>query len=278
MKSLSSQALEVIGKNWGVSSQTREGKLQGVARFAEFVEQKFGLENLQNLKPGHVQAYAKSLQGQVSPRTGANYMSYVRDVCGAIGKPAICERENAAYGFGGVARQNPQQLNVEKVAEIRNTLSERADAGDRVAMMMLATADMRENFGLRHQEALMSHKVILINDKPFLVVEGAKGGRPRSIEVKTQGQRDALQRVAETANRLGNGNGRVIPPELTLKQARGAESRAWHQLGGTRSAKASMHISRHDYVQRAKASGATTEKINQDIGHGDGRSIGSYTQ
>lgn len=258
MKSLASQALEVVGKNWGVSKGTREAKLQTIGRFAKFVQQKFGLERIENLKPGHVQAYADNLREQnISARTGANYMAYVRDLCQAIGKGGIVAKDNAAYGFGGVSRQNPLNVNHGKITEIRAHLEAKATSGDRFAMMMSASAAMRDAFGLRQKEALMSATVKTWDGKQYLLVLGAKGGRPREVEIRTQAQRDAIDRVSETAKSLGNANGRPIPPELNLKDAMKAESAKWHKLGGTRAAKANMHAQRHAYAQRRLEEGAS---------------------
>ena len=97
MKPLASQALEVVGKNWGVSKGTREAKLQTMGRFAEFVQHTFGLERVENLKPKHVQAYAASLHEQgVSARTGR---------CGGArdGEPAA-ERPGTGRRGDGLAR------------------------------------------------------------------------------------------------------------------------------------------------------------------------------
>jgi site-specific recombinase XerD len=278
MKSLASQALETVGKQWKGASITREAKLQAIKRFANYVEKTFGLQDIKNLKPGHIESYAKSIHGQVSPRTGANYMAYVRDVCQTIGKPGICARDNAFYGFGGVPRQNPQELNTEKVSEIRATLGVRAAAGDHLAMMMSAAADMREQFGLRHKEALMSNKIEMRDGKPHLVVEQAKCGRPRVCEIKTAEQREALAKVAETAGLLENGNGRIIPTNMSLKSALIKESKEWNKLGGTKAEKASMHLARHNYAQKRLAEGATKAEVNRDLGHGDKRSLGSYSK
>lgn len=279
MKSLRSQALERLGKNWNISSGTREAKLQTISRFVDFVQHKFGLERIENLKPGHIQAYAQSLHEQnVSPRTGANYMAYVRDLCQAIGKGGIVAKDNGTYGFGGVARQNPLSVNLEKITEIRAVLEAKAIAGDRLAMMMSASAAMRDAFGLRQKEALMSKTVIVRDGQKYLEVKGAKGGRPREVPIRNQRQINALERIAATANNLGNGNGRPIPPELSLKEAMKAESKEWHQLGGTREAQANMHAQRHAYAQERLAEGATKPEVNQELGHGDHRSLGSYVQ
>lgn len=279
MKSLASQALEVVGKNWGVSKGTREAKLQTIGRFAEFVQHTFGLERVENLKPKHVQAYADSLNEQgVSARTGANYMAYVRDLCQAIGKGGIVAKDNAAYGFGGVSRQNPLEVNHGKISEIRTHLETKAANENRLAMMMSASAAMRDAFGLRQKEALMSAKVKTWDGKQYLQVEGAKGGRPREVEIRTQAQRDAIDRVYETAKSLGNANGRPIPPEYNLKDAMKAESKEWHELGGTRAVKANMHAQRHAYAQRRLAEGASKAQVNRELGHGDHRSLGSYAK
>lgn len=277
MKSLASQALEKLGKNWSVGSETREAKLQTVKRFAVFVESKFGLERIENLKPGHIAAYVSSLHEQgIDPRTGANYMSHVRDLCQAIGKGGIVAKDNAAYGFGGVSRQNPLHLNVDKVNEIRSLLEAKAASGDRIAVMMSANAAMRDAFGLRQKEAMLSHQVVLKEGRMHLVVEGAKGGRPREIPVRNQKQINALDQQKGAAAALGNANERSIPPELSLKVAMKEESKIWHKLGGTRVVKANMHAQRHAYAQERLHQGASKAEINREMGHGDHRSLGSY--
>lgn len=277
MKPLSCQALERVGKNWKVSSGTREAKLQTIKRFCNFVQQKFGLQRIEHLKPGHVQAYATSLHEQnISARTGANYMAYVRDLCQAIGKGGIVSQDNAAYGFGGVTRQNPITTNVDKVDEIRSQLVARAATGERLAMMMSATAAMREAFGLRQKEALLSCRVIIKDGRACLDIKGAKGGKSREVPIRDQMQLSALEKLEATAKALGNANGRPIPPEMSLKAAMQAESKEWHAMGGTRAAKANMHALRHAYTQERLAEGATKAEVNRELGHGDQRSLGAY--
>jgi len=278
-KSLATQALEKVGKDWSVSKETREARLQGIKRFAKFVQKTYGLQNIQHLKPGHVQAYAKSLRDEgINARTGANYMAHVRDICNAIGKGGIVNKDNAAYGFGGVTRQHPIKENLTKVGEIRAALEAKAAAGDRTAKMMVATAAMRQAFGLRQKEAQISHRVVMVDGKPHLLVEGAKGGLVRANEVRTDLQWEALALSARTAKELGNRNGRPIPPEFTLKQSMQNESRAWNEAGGTREDKANMHASRHTYAQTRLAEGATREQVNKELGHGEQRSLGSYAE
>ncbi|MDA8414950.1 MAG: integrase domain-containing protein [Desulfobacteraceae bacterium] len=277
MKPLSVQALERVGKNWSVGKGTREAKLQTIKRFCQFAQKQFGLQRIENLKPGHVQAYAQSLHDQkLDSRTGANYMSHVRDLCQAIGKGGIVATDNAAYGFGGASRQNPMNVNCDKIAEIRLQLDAKAAAGDRVALMMSATAGMRDAFGLRQEEAMLSCRVVMRDGKPHLDVQGAKGGKPREVPVRNDKQVTALDKLAATAKALGNAQGRAIPPELSLNTAMNKESKEWNKMGGTRAAKANMHAQRHAYAQERLAEGATKAEVNRELGHGDHRSLGCY--
>lgn len=279
MKPLSSQALERVGKNWKVGSETREAKLQTIKRFCGFVQKQFGLERIENLKPCHIQAYAQSLHDQgINARTGANYMSYVRDLCHALGRQGIIAKDNAAYGFGGAPRQKPLEVNHTKIAEIRSQLEAKAATGDRLAMMMSATAAMRDAFGLRQKEALLSNVIAKHDGKSYLLVNGAKGGRPRKVPIRNERQLNAMVRVAATAEALGNANGRPIPPELNLKAAMQYESKAWHMMGGTRENQANMHAQRHAYAQERLSEGAAKAEINRELGHGDQRSLGHYAK
>ena len=275
-KSLERQALDTMGKNWGKSSDTRLKLLHNVAQFTLFVQNRYHLEKLGNLKPGMIAAYASAMITQgLAPATMANRMTAVREVCAAIGKQGICSRENKTYGIER-DRINPQQVNQGKLDEIRATLRDRASTGDRVATMMLAADSLRGAFGLRAKESLLSKDVTEKAGKLLLVVEGAKGGRPRELEVRTKEQLKAVQLVAETAKVLGSGTGRIIPPEMSLRQAYDTQRNEWRALGGTRASSANMHGERHAHARGMAADGATRGEIMLDLGHGEDRSPASY--
>jgi site-specific recombinase XerC len=276
MKNLQTQALEKIGKNWGVSSGTRE-KLLGCTRdFARFIDKTYHLERIENLKPRMIEAYVSKMKEEgLAPSTMANRMTAVREVCAAVGKQGICAKMNAAYGIER-DRINPQLVDQSKIQAIRDKLVQRSAAGDRIAKMMVAADALRREFGLRAKESLMSKDVSTKAGKAFLQVEGAKGGRPRELEVKTDGQMRAVKLVLETAKQLGSGTGRIIPPELTLKQAYDAQRNEWRSLGGTRANSANMHGNRHAYARERDAEGATKAEIMSELGHGQDRSPASY--
>ncbi len=276
MKSLATQAVEKIGKNHRVAKLTREGKLQHVKEFARFVESRFGLENIKNLKPGHVKAYAEDLKAKgLSAGTINNRMTAVRDVCKVLGKANIVERNNAAYGVER-DRMHPVLANTDRIDQIRSVLARLAAQGDRIAMMCHAAAELRAAFGLRNKESLMSSKLVDTPRGIILLIEGAKGGRPRELEVKTEAQIRAVQLVSEVSQALGSATGRIIPPELSLKEAYDKQRYLWSKLGGTKESSAHMHAQRHERFQEMNREGASHRDIMREAGHGEDRSPGHY--
>jgi len=273
---LASQALAKIGKNWSKSSLTREKLLSNTREFAQHIAKNFGLERIDNLKPGHIQSYVNSLHYRdLASSTMADKMTAVREIATAIGKQNIVQKTNAAYGIERI-RVNPQPVNHDRLVEVRQAIADRADQGDKVAQMVRGADALRVAFGLRAKESLMSSKVEVKNGKLFLTVDGAKGGRPRELEARTEGQIRAIQLIAETAKALGSTTGRIIPPHMSLKQAYDAQRNLWRECGGTRAAGANMHGERHSYARERDAEGAAKSAIMSELGHGEDRSPSAY--
>jgi len=269
------QALATIGKDWSGASETREAHLQATKDFASFAQDKFALESIKNLKPNHVESYVADMKERgLSNGTMCNRMTAVRELAEAIGKRNIVERENSEYGINRGTRQNPVLQNTEKLNEIRATIAERANAGDRVAMMCHAAAELRDAFGLRAKESLMSSK--LVAGIQSLIVEGAKGGRERILPPMNERQIQAAVQIALVSKALGSGTGRIIPPKMSLKQAYNAQRTLWRELGGTRENRANMHTSRHAVAQEMHATGTPNGEIMERLGHSSDRSPFCY--
>lgn len=276
--SLVSQALSRIGKDWSKSSLTREKLLANTREFTSYVSRTFGLERIDNLKPGHVKSYVESLHArELSASTKADKLTAVREIASSIGKQNIVEKHNAAYGITRI-RINPQAVNHDRLQEVREKISARADQGDRIALMVRAADSLRIAFGLRAKESLMSSKISVRDGRTFLSVEGAKGGRPRELEAITEAQIKAIQLATETARALGSATGRIIPPDMSLKQAYDAQRNLWRECGGTRASGANMHAERHDYARGRDTEGATRSTILSELGHGEDRSISAYLE
>ena len=164
------------------------------------------------------------------------------------------------------------QQNTEQAASIREALEQMAKTGDKVAMMAAAASDMREAFGLRTKESLMSSRV----EGGHLVVEGTKGGRPRVLEIRTEAQITAVSKLQATSEALGSGTGRIIPPDMTLKQAYGAQRDLLHRLGATKANRCNPHASRHNYAQTRVSEGTSKTQVAEELGHGRDEVVGYY--
>jgi site-specific recombinase XerC len=277
MKPLSSQALERIGKNWGVSSATREARLQHTKDFCKFVSKEFALENVKNLKPNHVQSYVQHMKDAgLDNGTMCNRMAAVRTLAEAVGKGNIVAIKNEAYGIARGSRQNPIIANQSEVDRIRTTLTELANTGNRIAMMCHAAAELRDAFGLRSKESLMSSKLVDTPNGVALRIEGAKGGRVRDLRVGNADQLRAVQQLAQVSQALGSATGRIIPPEMSLEKAYNAQRTLWRELGGTKKVAAHMHSARHTTAQTMSAEGYTKGEIMAWLGHGEDRSPFCY--
>lgn len=277
MKPLSSQALDRIGKNWGVSSATREARLQHTKDFCKFVSKKFALENVQNLKPNHVQSYVQHMKDAgLDNGTMCNRMAAVRTLAEAVGKGNIVAVKNKEYGITRGSRQNPIIANQSEVDRIRTTLTELANTGNRIAMMCHAAAELRDAFGLRSKESLMSSKLVDTTNGVALRIEGAKGGRARDLRIGNADQLRAVQQLAQVSQALGSATGRIIPPEMSLEKAYNAQRTLWRELGGTKKVAAHMHSARHTTAQTMNAEGYTKGEIMAWLGHGEDRSPFCY--
>ena len=274
-KPLSVQALEILRRDHKSASETREAHLGAVKGFAKYVDGKFGLENIHNLKPGHVKSYIDCMKNEgLSNGTICNRLAAIRDLAEAINKPNIVARTNTEYEVNRQVRSKPLSENLTKVSEIRSVLEDRSSKGDRVAMMCNTAAQLRAEFGLRAKESLMSSRIA--HGGKFLIVDGAKGGRERILEVRTDAQARAVASVVATSHALGSKTGRIIPPEMSLKAAYNAQRTLWRELGGTREHGANMHTSRHTTAKNMKANGATNGEIMSHLGHGEQRSPSFY--
>jgi site-specific recombinase XerC len=275
-KNLVQQALERIGKRWDRGKGTRLKSLGNTKEIARFLEQRYGLEKIENMKPHMVLAYIQDVQDRgLSASALQGKMTAMRELATSIGKQNIVPRENKTVGIERI-RINPQNVDQNKLAEIRGALAERAAAGNRVALMMVAAGSLREAFGLRAKESLMTSKVVIIDGKEHLSVEGAKGGRPRQLPINNETKVNAVKLAQETSKALGSRTGRIIPPEMSLEQAYNAQRNTWRSLGGTRANDANMHGERHLRARQMKQEGAAKKTIMDEIGHGESRSSSAY--
>lgn len=259
-KSLTDQAMEVMGKNWSNSSLTREKNLGNVERLLDRIEAQSGLESLENLKPGHITAAFEQMQAEgLSASTLSGYATAARMVAEGIGKANIVPRDNESLGVSRAGeRYNPIVSDPADRDQVQAALAERY--GEHLAL----AHEMRESFGLRAKESLLSVNVVERDGKQFLQVEGAKGGRDRLVEIHTDRQRAAVAGVQ--AHLAQTGQRSLCPADKSLKQTYDQQRNALRAVGATKANASNAHASRHAYVQE-RSGQVSDRELAQEVGH-----------
>lgn len=267
---LEHQARQLVGKNYGVSHETTAKLLSNIRSVAGWLESKYGLQNISNIKPHMVNTYFGEMQqASRAASTMQNHATAWRTIADAVGKPNIVPRSNKELGIERTAvdRYRPITTNTEKLSEIRSQLAERAE--DTIKdKALLAAHDLREAFGLRAKESLMSTKTIERDGRQFLKVEGAKGGRPRELAVRTEAQIRAVDQAREVSKELGSKTGRLIPPSASLKQMYDYQRNTLRSLGATKINATNMHAMRHEYAQERIQDTGDRKGVANELGHG----------
>ena len=260
-RKLAFQALELVGKNWSKGSLTIEKNRGNIKRLAKELEKRFGLENIHNLKPGHIKAVIDDMrEKELSSSTICSYITAARTVARAIGKPNIVPRTNEELGISRKAeRYQPIDADMNYISQIREWLYTKS------TWQGLAH-DLRQAFGLRAKESLLSCQTKLIDGVDYLEVKGAKGGRIRGLPIISDAQREVVDQVNKHIR--GHGQRSLVPKEMTLKQAYDRQRNDLHRLGAIKSLKANAHAVRHHYAQEMRSMGLSEQDLTELMGHG----------
>jgi site-specific recombinase XerC len=154
-----------------------------------------------SLKPKHVDALVSHWREQgISTGTQKNRLSAIRWWADKVNKQGVVARDNGAYGIGArtfVAKDSKAQtLDQAKLARIE-------DAYVRMSVRLQAA------FGLRREEAIKFNPSYAIRgDHVALKASWTKGGRARTVPIRTDEQRQLLEEVRKLAK-----GGALIPPE-----------------------------------------------------------------
>jgi integrase len=205
-----------------------------------------------SLKPKHVEALVKLWFGQdLSIGTIKNRMAVIRWWSNKVDKQNVVARSNEHYGI-------PDRRFVTNESKARTVTASQLDkVRDEYVRMSL---ELQQAFGLRREEA-MKFQPSFANRGDHLVLKASwtKGGRERTIPIRTEAQRDVLNRARRLA-----GLGSLIPSNRNYVQ----QLRIYE--GNTlRAGLSHMHGLRHAYAQnryeeltgwKAPAAGGPTAK------------------
>jgi site-specific recombinase XerD len=185
-----------------------------------------------SLKPKHIEALVKDwFARELSIGTIKNRMAAIRWWARKVNKQNVVARSNEHYGI-------PDRCFVTDVSKAKSVTREQLDnVRDEHVRMSL---ELQQAFGLRREEA-MKFQPSFADRGDHLVLKASwtKGGRERTIPVRTEAQRDVLIRARRLA-----GLGSLIPSNRNYRQ----QMRIYE--GNTcRAGLSKMHGLRHAYAQ-----------------------------
>ncbi len=185
-----------------------------------------------SLKPKHIEALVKHWQAQeLSTGTIKNRMAVIRWWANKVDKRNVVARSNEHYGI-------PDRRFITNESKAKTVTSEQLEkVRDEHVRMSL---ELQQAFGLRREEAMKIQPMVADRgDHLFLKGSWTKGGRERIVSIRTEQQREVLNRA-----RLLAGRGSLIPGNRNyVHQMRVYE-------GNTRRAGLHhMHGLRHAYAQ-----------------------------
>jgi integrase len=234
MKDLNYQLMKLCRENRDGSYSTQATRSRILDLIANQLHE-LGYRRMQarSLKPKHIDALVchwKDLG--LSVGTFKNRLSALRWWANKVGKADIIARDNNAYGIGNrsyVGKESKAHMldgkQLEKVSDEHVRLSLRLQA----------------EFGLRREEAIkFSPNYAIKDDHIKLKTSWTKGGRARSVPIRTDEQRQLLEDVRRFAK-----GGALIPPNKNYEGQLHRYERQVRDAGIK-----NPHGLRHAYAQR----------------------------
>jgi len=193
----------------------------------------FALKSILNIKQRHISAVVNDWYEQgLKPATLQTRFSILRWFAAAIGKGGLI-RDPSFYGIPDAAVSRVYVAQTDKSWSSHDVMA--------VDVIISATAidkwvgmsyELMEAFGLRLAESIMLRPHLADHGDSLRVEEGTKGGRTRIITIKTDHQRDVLERAKLLAKESLRGN--FVPPGKTVQQTKDRIYTVGRKLGITK--------------------------------------------
>ncbi|CAG8866524.1 integrase domain-containing protein [Pseudomonas fluorescens] len=258
-------------------------------RFTQFADaaRAQGIGRMERISPELVQAYGQQLaaqveRGELSPAYAQNLVSAINTVMHQVCDWSSVSPTKACGISQRCAVRDTPPLGVDRNVLERGLEQLRGDDQLRAA----AVADLARELGLRSKEAslLNAHKALQDARERGLVtiVDGTKGGRPRTVPVLQEQQLSALANAATL-----QGAGRSLIPveqnwkqfrENTLRQGRGPLQQAgitgYHDLRAAYACERYQQLTGHPApviaggIVDKDQDRVAREQISAELGHG----------
>jgi len=258
MKDLNYQLAKLCRDNRDGSFSTQATRSRILDLIANHL-QELGFRRMQprSLKPKHVDALVGLWKEQgIRVGTLKNRFSALRWWAKKVNKPSIIARDNSAYAIGTrkcvAEKSKALELDEKKLAKI-------SDPYVRLSIRLQAA------FGLRREESIKFSPGYAIQDDHIqLKASWTKGGRARTVPIRTDEQRQLLEEVKTQAK-----GGALIPAHLNYVQQLNRYQRQLRNAGMKK-----LHGLRHAYAQQRYeemtgwkapvAGGPAAQSLNED--------------
>jgi integrase len=212
--------------------------------FKELRNLGYKLEDVRHFKERHLMALSHQWEAKgLSASTIQNRISVFRTFAEWIGKPGmILSSENYVKNPESVTRHCVVQFDKTWSGQEKN-LAEMLTALHTQDPHVALQLELQRAFGLRMRETALL-KVHVADKGAYLAVNwGTKGGRDRVIPIKTDYQRDVLQRAKMLITHKRNS---LIPENYNFKQWKNNYYYVCHQHGISRKDGVTSHGLRHE--------------------------------
>ena len=187
---------------------------------------------VQSLKPKHAEALVQHWQSEhISTGTIKNRLATIRWWAGKVNRKNVVARSNSHYGIP----ERVYMSTASKAKPVNGTDLERV-RDEHVRMSL----DLQQAFGLRREEAIKFNPGYADQgDQLTLKPTWTKGGKARTVSIRTPEQRAVLDRAYRLA-----GRGSLIPSDRTYVQQLRIYERHTANAGLSK-----LHGLRHAYAQ-----------------------------
>ncbi len=234
MKDLNYQLMKLCKQNRDGSFSTQATRRRILDLIANQL-QDMGYRRMQttSLKPKHVNALVALWKDQgIGIGTFKNRLSALRWWAGKVNKESIVARNNDHYRL---ARRQYVPSASKAIVVTREQISQISDPYSHLSLQL------QQAFGLRREEAIKFAQSYAVKDDHIrLKPSWTKGGRARTVPIRTDEQRQILEAVKKLAK-----GGALIPPDKNYIEQRNRYDRQIRNAGIK-----NPHGLRHAYAQR----------------------------
>lgn len=238
-RSLEAQVTYAVSRANVGSHTTKADRMTMLKAIAVELKQDYRLQKIDNLKEKHVQGLVNKWKDEGrSVATIKNRVSSLRYLANdVLKKQNMIPATNAELGIDRRTHDYNTDKGWTPSHEWKSNLPENQQIH----------VDLMRNFGLRYEEAAKFRPHDADKGDKIGVYWGTKGGRDREVEIKSDIQRETLDRAKDFVDK--NRQESIIPRDMTYKDFKNHTRNIYNDVGMTKEGVGTPHGLRHQYAQ-----------------------------